>query len=115
LALLQQMLLQCQASYLWKPAQRKFHEGDYENALWDFYRLLWLDPGATEAELNLEIVRFHLVTKDPATNTESILPSVATLGLDQMDTVIYNNQGNVRLSQQDFQGAIADYTAAIDL
>jgi tetratricopeptide (TPR) repeat protein len=109
-AVLQQLLLQCQASYRWQSASKKFQDGDYEDSLRDFYRCLWLDPGATEAEVHADIVRFYLTT-----NSEQVIPSYAILGLDQMDSVIYNNRGNVRLSQGDGQGAVVDYTEAIQL
>jgi tetratricopeptide (TPR) repeat protein len=109
-AVLQQLLLQCQASYLWQPALKKFQDGDYDESLKDFYRCLWFDPGATEAEVHTDIVRFYL-----ATNSEQVVPSDAIPGVDQVDSVVYNNWGNVRLSQGDEQGAVMDYTEAIHL
>ncbi len=109
-AVCQQLLLQCQAAYLGEPALQKFENGDYESSLHDFYRLLWLAPNATYVELYTDILRFYLITFTNPTE-----PLSMTMGLDQMDTVIYNNRGNVRLEQDDPAGAIADYTEAIQL
>lgn len=109
-AVLQQLLLQCQASYLWQSASKKFRDSNYDDSLREFYRWLWLDPSATEAELHVDIVRFHL-----ATNSEQVVPSYTILGLDQMDSVIYNNRGNVHLSQGNTESALMDYTASIQL
>ena len=89
---------------------KKYKQGDYQGALFDYNKSLEIDPLNLDAIDNRSAAKYQLGDYKGA-----IADADEALQIDPQHSVALNNRGASKMALKDYQGSILDYNKAISI